>query len=283
MKRILSIGLQTVSITFLIIVVLFNGNLNMLYSFFSSVIRVDEELKLNKKMLSAAVTVPHAELNKGDKTPVPKTILVTYKNRQALPDKVLQRLSRHNPRFQIVFMSDKDGYDFLQQHYSTWHAEMFQNIPDGPIKADVLRVFYLALRGGYYVDADMVPLTPLPPCEPGGIIVPYDDRAGQKRMLNPCLIVCAPCHPVLEMGVHIYSHLFAKNSYSYWAFSVVHILSLANMKLNFVIPRHYIESCPARYPFSKWHYGCVITNSDWTQTLFKVRDEDYCVYKHVWL
>ena len=280
MNRLASVGLQTLAITFLITVVLINGDLGKLYNFLAADQRVDEQLILNKGLLSTAATVPYTELKTANRTPVPRTVLITYKNRQSLPDKVLHRLSQQNPGFEIVFMSDGDGYEFLKEHYSVWHAEMFQSIPDGPIKADVLRVHYLALRGGYYVDADMVPLVPLPSCEPGGIIVPYDDRAGLKRMLNPSLIACAPCHPVLEMGVQIYNHLFAKGSYTYWGFSVVHVLSLANLRLNFAIPRKYVESCPARYPFSRWQYDCVITSSDWTQTYFKVRDEDYSHSKH---
>uniref|UniRef100_A0A6C0KEX3 Alpha 1,4-glycosyltransferase domain-containing protein n=1 Tax=viral metagenome TaxID=1070528 RepID=A0A6C0KEX3_9ZZZZ len=233
-------------------------------------------LQVDLKVVIAAGHMPwHDELPPSN-AEVPKTILVTYKSRHALPHNVLPRLQQLNPEFLLTFMGDDDAVRFLEREYTPWHAERFRETPDGPIKADWLRLLYLVKHGGYYCDADMIPTAPLPVCESGGILVPYDGRSSDRNLLNPCFIGAAPRHPVMHNCVRLAEYVFRHNPYTYWGHSIVHLLSFVNFKMNFPIPRRLVEQWPVR-----WHSrDNQITSVDRSVVFFESRDPRYNQQTH---
>jgi len=236
---------------------------------------VDDELSIARGLVRSALSFPFPPVYEAPDLPCPRSILVTYATRAALPDKVLARLRDANPGFEVVFMSDADCVDFLRASYSPWHAERFAAIPDGPIRADFIRMYYLAIHGGYYCDADLVPLGPLPACDEPGIVVPYDARKGRLKYLNPCFIACAPQHPVMQTAVRFHSHVLRTAPYSYWAYSVVHIMSYVNAKMGAPIRRTLTERWPPRRLCDRGLHGCTIVDERTGEALFRVRDADY--------
>ena len=84
-----------------------------------------------------------------------KTIYMTYyKN---IPRSVFQNWERLNKNYTIDFSLDADCISFLQTHFNTYIADLFQTIPEGMYKADLWRLCKLYIYGGIYADVDLIP------------------------------------------------------------------------------------------------------------------------------
>lgn len=245
-------------------------------------VNVSPTLKIDFRMLKAAASFRFpSRLEETDHQNVPDNIIVTYKCRQQMPSKVLTRLASSNPDKKIKFFSDKAAIKFLKKEYGDFFATRFADIPDGPIKADFFRMYYLAKYGGYYCDADIVPLGSVPAAKSGEVLIPFNDNDDDKDMLNPCFIATPPNHPFMKLCVAFHTHLLKTNvKYSYWTYSIVQIASFVNMKVRF-LQRRLIEQCPPRRMGIIELNKCKIWSADMQSQYFWVRDEEYSG-KHSW-
>mmetsp|Transcript_93579 Transcript_93579/g.165566 ORF Transcript_93579/g.165566 Transcript_93579/m.165566 type:complete len:324 (+) Transcript_93579:77-1048(+) len=89
----------------------------------------------------------------GKKAPIPKIIMQTAKDRnRSDPETWL----KYNPGWEYIFLDDAAAMEFLRS-VDEIHASNFDLIIPGAIKADYLRLVWLATKGGVYIDADNEP------------------------------------------------------------------------------------------------------------------------------
>jgi len=84
-----------------------------------------------------------------------KTIYLTYY--KDIPHSVFQCWNQLNKNYTIDFSLDRDCIIFLQTHFNTYIANLFQKIPRGMYKADLWRLCKLYIYGGVYADVDLIP------------------------------------------------------------------------------------------------------------------------------
>ena len=86
---------------------------------------------------------------------------MTCKDKQKLPDYVVQNWKLLNPDLEIKLYDNKECIRFLTEKFSSEYATIFKKIQHGPYKADFWRLCVLYYYGGYYSDIDMYPLKSL--------------------------------------------------------------------------------------------------------------------------
>ena len=184
---------------------------------------------------------------------VPKVIYMCHKKKNDI--RIYSRNWRIlNPDYEIKLYDDEMCYDFLLTEYSKLHADIFNFIPDGPIKADFWRVCIINKYGGLYVDADIQPLVPL------SDYINKDDefvtcismnfnKYSQTTQLNPHFILSKSNNIFLGACIEQYIKLYKGGvRYSYWGWSIcrlliVHgitkkesqVLDLSNIKCKFLL------------------------------------------------
>lgn len=155
----------------------------------------------------------------------PKTIYLTYKTKDGIPGAVIRRLQVLHPEFEISVYGNEECSEFLRTRFGDEHAAFFDDIPDGPIKADFWRVCIIYANGGVYLDADVdihVPLTKF--------IDPNVDFCTSGSMnhghANPILIVAKPACPILKRCIDMFLEKRLE-PYSYWGYSICPIMEAA--------------------------------------------------------
>jgi hypothetical protein len=166
-----------------------------------------------------------------------------------------------NPEYEIKLYNDDLCKDFLLKEYSQLHHDIFQFIPDGPIKADFWRVCIINKYGGLYVDADINPIVSL-----NEYIENNDDFVtcisesfnASNFQLNPHIIFSDKNNKILESCIDKYVYLYNnhKNEYEYWKWSICsimkiphikqkksQILLLNNQKYKFLLEQNNYNSC----------------------------------------
>lgn len=206
-----------------------------------------------------------------DALPAPRTIVLTSKTKDAYALGKVKMWKAANPGYQVLLYDNEECSTFLQLECGSMVHLAFHRIPHGPIKADVFRAFYLYKRGGIYVDIDTAPLTSMEQAMPelngpGHHLITAADY--KQRWLNPCVIAATSYHPTLGAAVRMYTRMFELPFYTYWSWSIVHVLtSLHEAKAAIDVP--FTEFCPD------------ITNKDTCVLLrdgvaqFSVRDSGY--------
>eukprot|EP00039_Didymoeca_costata_P016387 m.292566 g.292566 ORF g.292566 m.292566 type:complete len:474 (+) comp16387_c0_seq44:378-1799(+) len=219
-----------------------------------------------------SLMMPYQELGPNECF-IPKKIVLTYKDNDPLVYSRMKDWSKLNPDYDLVFFNDTLCYQFLKTEYGAGVANIFNKIRDGPIKSDYFRVHYLYAEGGIYVDVDMVPLktinsifTTTPRCS---VAIPESRYRGQ---LNPTVIIAPKKHPIIGLALRTYQKLSLWDGcYSYWSWSVVHILSAIDHRYrNRVFESDMIEECDKGNLME-----CYIINKRTGVRLFAVRNTDY--------
>lgn len=137
-----------------------------------------------------------------------------------------------NPEYEIRLYDDTHCRKFLKENFRKNILDIFDYIPDGPIKADLWRVCIIYIYGGIYVDADIKPLVPL-----RDFINEKDDFVTcisnvhkpfrKTHLLNPHFIATYRGNPVLKKCIERYVELYNHNRrYKYWKWSIVRMLQL---------------------------------------------------------
>jgi len=177
----------------------------------------------------------------------PKVIILTYYNK----DKLInygKKWKNTNPGYIIDLYDDDDCYKYLLDKFSKYHATVFNNIKDGPIKADYFRIHRM-LEGGVYVDID---------CQPFNVdtyinqfVIPYSIHRNQ---LNPMIIITRPNHPFILQCINSYEKFIKKIKYGYWKWSIVRLTSILNFQNNQKIPKILQEVAPTSSFNTKDYY-----------------------------
>ena len=136
-----------------------------------------------------------------------------------------------NPEFQIKLYDDDLCREFFKKEFPNQpHLQIFDFIPDGPIKADFWRVCVLFKYGGYYVDADIQPILPLRKfIEKDDVFICCTGNNTNgwfwKVSVNPHFLAAPKGHFILRKTISKYLKLWQKkNNYSYWRWSIVRVL-----------------------------------------------------------
>jgi mannosyltransferase OCH1-like enzyme len=159
-------------------------------------------------------------------TNIPKVIYMCHKKLDKI--KIYsQKWKELNPEYEIKLYDDNLCQQFLLEEYSQLHLDIFNFIPDGPIKCDFWRLCIINKYGGLYVDADINPLVPLKQ-----YIEEDDDfvtcislfyTIGETEwQLNPHLILSHKNNEILEKNIENFIDLYKNNKekYNYWDWSI---------------------------------------------------------------
>jgi len=171
-----------------------------------------------------------------------------------------QNWKKLNPEYNIKLYDDELCKIFLLKKYSQLHLDIFNFIPDGPIKADFWRVCVINKYGGIYVDSDIKPLIPLNKyIEKDDDFVTCISRNFNKNnlefQLNPHFILSNKNNIILQNCIDKYIKLYInKEPYSYWKWSIClhmtiegitekksQILFLNNQKFKFLYEKNSNE------------------------------------------
>jgi hypothetical protein len=208
-----------------------------------------------------------------------KTIGEYEKNKSKLWKKL-------NPDYEIKLYDNKMCKDFLMDNYGKKYREIFEYIPDGPIKADFWRVCILHKLGGVYSDVDNVPLLPLNDFIEKDVdfvtCTSYWDE--MKFNYNPNLIICNKDNAILEKCIDWYIQKYkGKVKYEYWDYSIMNaftqILHPENFKKEYGIYNldnmriQLIKECPGRH-----HYDAHNIYND--KRVFNNRDKNWNFETH---
>ena len=166
-------------------------------------------------------------------TNIPKIIYMCHKKLDEI--KIYsQKWKELNPEYEIKLYDDNLCQQFLLEEYSQLHLDIFNFIPDGPIKADFWRVCIINKYGGLYVDADINPIVPLKQ-----YIEDNDDFVTcissnlntsdfTSDRINPHFILSNKNNYNLKNCIDKYIDLYNnyREDYSYWKWSICKILKL---------------------------------------------------------
>lgn len=119
----------------------------------SSFIHRIQTLKVFKKNLHE-----NFENRNNSSNMIPKVIYMCCKDKKNIPTKVKQNWHDLNPNYKIELYDDKECHDYLLKEFGKEYGDFYNEIPFGPIKADLWRLCILYKNGGVYSDIDIHPL-----------------------------------------------------------------------------------------------------------------------------
>lgn len=166
---------------------------------------------------------------------IPKIIYMCHKNL----DKIKihsQKWKKLNPEYKIKLYDDDKCRKFLLEKYSKLHLEIFDFIPDGPIKADFWRVCIINKYGGLYVDADINPIEPLNKYVSKNdyfvTCISYHFNPNKLEFqLNPHFILSNKNNKILSKCIETYIKMYkTKIKYNYWTWSICKIMVIKGIR-----------------------------------------------------
>jgi mannosyltransferase OCH1-like enzyme len=156
---------------------------------------------------------------------IPKVIYMCHKSLDKI--KIYsQNWKVLNPEYDIKLYDDEMCKLFLLEEYGQLYIDIFNFIPDGPIKCDFWRVCIINKYGGLYVDADIQPLIPLNEyIEDDDNFVTCISNNFKPMYLawqfNPHFILSNKNNIVLEKCIDRYIEYYTnKIPYKYWDWSI---------------------------------------------------------------
>ena len=174
------------------------------------------------------VIVPK-KLNNTKSRIIPKIIYICNKNIKDIPKQLIDKWKQLNPDYKIELFGDAECANFIENNFGLTHRQNFEKIPDGPIKADYWRTCILYVKGGVYVDVDIVPMQSIDYIiKENNISNPTLVIPGSGvfwKTVNPCFIAVTPENPIFEDCLYLYDYLFTHKNYFYWQFSIVVVLT----------------------------------------------------------
>jgi mannosyltransferase OCH1-like enzyme len=166
-------------------------------------------------------------------TNIPKVIYMCHKKLDKI-EIYSQKWKELNPEYEINLYDDNLCQEFLLKEYSQLYLDIFNFIPDGPIKADFWRVCIINKYGGLYVDADINPIAPLKQyIEDNDEFVTcissnLNTSDFTSDRINPHFILSNKNNYILKNCIDKYIDLYNnyREDYSYWKWSICKILKL---------------------------------------------------------
>lgn len=96
---------------------------------------------------------------------IPKIIWQTYKTKiEDVPSyavECIQSWKDHNPEYRYNYMSDEDAREFIQAFYGDNWVRIFDSVPLGVMRGDMIRYLVIYQFGGVYADLDTLCMKPI--------------------------------------------------------------------------------------------------------------------------
>jgi mannosyltransferase OCH1-like enzyme len=188
----------------------------------------DNYKKLIDNLLEIEIKLENPKMNTFT-SDIPKNIYICFKSLDKI--KIYSNnWKKLNPDYEIKLYDDELCKEFLLKEYSQLHLDVFNFIPDGPIKADFWRVCIINKYGGLYVDADIEPLIPLNKYidndDDFATCISVNFKNGEKQwQLNPHFILSNKNNTVLQNCIDKYIEMYTnKMKYNYWEWSICSIM-----------------------------------------------------------
>lgn len=195
-----------------------------------------------------------------------KTIYICYSDKTKIPKYIYTIWKKLNPEYNIKLYGNKECYNFLIKYFSKDYADFFDNIKDGPIKADFWRVCILYIYGGVYVDIDVIPIYPL-----RNFISDEIDFLTSISIdggLNPLIIYSKPNNILLYNTIlALYNN--KNKEYSYWGYSICGAMKHELKKLYFIEYNKKLEWKEDEYKLDKSMYRFITESDDRKTTSYK--------------
>jgi hypothetical protein len=163
-----------------------------------------------------------------------KIIYITNKNINDKLQNVKKEWEYLNPDYKVELYDDERCIELLEKYYGKKYCDIFNFIPDGPIKADFFRACIIYVFGGIYVDADIKPLIPLKDYLDDDLdlmtCISYNYNTCALPY-NPQLIVAKKYSTELLNIINEYEKIYdnrEKKSYSYWGWSICKLFKKIN-------------------------------------------------------
>eukprot|EP00310_Coccolithus_braarudii_P023299 CAMPEP_0183334734 /NCGR_PEP_ID=MMETSP0164_2-20130417/3241_1 /TAXON_ID=221442 /ORGANISM="Coccolithus pelagicus ssp braarudi, Strain PLY182g" /LENGTH=384 /DNA_ID=CAMNT_0025503931 /DNA_START=95 /DNA_END=1249 /DNA_ORIENTATION=- len=103
-----------------------------------------------------------------------------------------------NPGLSYVFFDDAQAEAYLERRWGRRHADAFISLGIGALRADFLRLCYLADKGGFYADTDVCPAeVPLATLRNASIVVVPQLSFAKRACVWNAFIGAAPGHPAM--------------------------------------------------------------------------------------
>lgn len=154
---------------------------------------------------------------------IPKNFFLCYKTKN-IPSNILTDIARLNPGWSIELYDDLMCGKFILEHFDKVLAELFSNIKDGPIKADLFRICILYIKGGVYTDIDNIFLQPLDTILAEGVTL-ATGSSYVPHSLNPAFLASVKGNPILLQCIETYKNIIINLPYSYWDYSIVNCMT----------------------------------------------------------
>lgn len=127
-----------------------------------------------------------------------------------------------NPEYDIQLFDNQMCEKFLLEEYGELYKEIFNYIPDGPIKADFWRICILYKYGGVYSDIDNEPLVPIKDFLEPDIGFLTCSSYSSEMSFNPNFIIAHKECPILKRCIDWYLNKYTqKHHYAYWQWSIM--------------------------------------------------------------
>ena len=133
-----------------------------------------------------------------------------------------------NPEYEIKLYDDAMIRIFLLEEYGQLFKDIFDYIPDGPIKSDFWRICILYKYGGVYSDIDNVPLVKFSDFVDPSVDLVTCSAYYLNFIFNPNFIICKKGNIVLWKCIQWYIDKYTnrdKTGYKYWEWSIMKAFS----------------------------------------------------------
>ena len=210
---------------------------------------------------------------------VPPRIVISVKSVTNITRARASAWRELNPELRVAVFDDSACRAYILGAHGESFARTFSSIRHGPIRADLFRVLYLYAEGGVYIDVDAVPVSPVNQyidfsSRGPQLVVPLSRYNGQ---LNPMFMAATKGHRTLAAAVEVYRRLGGSFVYTYWSWSVVHVLS-SLVYLGLPVETGLEEVCDNNHDI----YTCFINNK-FKEHVIRVRGSDYDSRKHTFV
>jgi mannosyltransferase OCH1-like enzyme len=143
---------------------------------------------------------------------LPNKIMQTYKTRlleKGMYDSVERVRQQNAATHTHVFLDDFDGTRFIDTNFDIEVSDTWDVLVAGAYKADLLRLCWLYVHGGCYIDVSMVPLMPI--SELLNHVLPADDNAidlivvwdtpSAPYAIYQAFLIASPRHPIIKRAI----------------------------------------------------------------------------------